>query len=74
MTNDLPSARTMARTGFKWHVWCRSCRWSVDTDIQKLTADGRGDIPLFKLRWRGGNCSSRLTDAVMDGGHLGPKR
>jgi hypothetical protein len=31
----------MATTGFRWHVWCRSCRWSVDADIEKLIADER---------------------------------
>jgi hypothetical protein len=66
MTDELPTARTMAQTGFRWHVYCKSCRWSSDTDFAKLIADGRGDIPLIKLRWRCGNYGSRLTDAVMN--------
>jgi hypothetical protein len=72
MTDELPTARSMATTGFKWHVWCRSCRWSADTDFQKLIDDGQGDEPLMKPRWRCRRCDSRVTDAVMDGQHMGP--
>jgi hypothetical protein len=43
----------MAPTGFHWHVFCKSCHWSVDTDFQ-ADADGRGDVPLVELRWRCG--------------------
>lgn len=50
MTDELPTARTMASTGFRWYVFCKSCRWSADTDFGKLINDGRGDIPLIKLR------------------------
>jgi hypothetical protein len=71
MIDELPTARTMATTGFRWHVFCRSRRWSVNADFQKLINDGRGDVPLVKLRWRCGRCQSRLTDAVMDGHHFG---
>jgi hypothetical protein len=67
MTDDLPTARPMATTGFRWHVYCKSCRWSSDTDFAKLINDGRGDVPLIKLRWRCGNCQSRLIGAVMTG-------
>ena len=73
MTDELPTPRTMATTGFRWHVFCRSCRWAIDADFAKLIRDGRGDVPLIKLRWRCGNCGSRLTGAVMDGHHMGPK-
>jgi hypothetical protein len=62
----------MASTGFRWHVFCKSCHWAIDADFQKLIADGRGDVPLVELRWRCGRCQSRLIDAVMSGGHLGP--
>jgi hypothetical protein len=73
MTDELPTARSMASAGFKWHVWCRSCRWAIDADFQKLINEGRGDVPLIKLRWRCGRCQSRLVDAVMDGHYMGPK-
>jgi hypothetical protein len=36
----------MATTGFRWHVFCKSCRWAIDADFGKLIADGRGDVPL----------------------------
>jgi hypothetical protein len=39
MSDELPTARTMATTGFKWHVYCKSCRWPADTDF--ATADRR---------------------------------
>jgi hypothetical protein len=73
MTDNLPTARTMATTGFRWHVFCKSCHWAIDPDFQQLIADGRGDVPLVDLKWRCGRCGSRLIDAVMSGGHLGPR-
>ena len=39
-----------------------------------LIRDGRGDIPLVRLKWRCGNCRSRLTDFVVTGAHFGPSR
>jgi hypothetical protein len=49
MTDDLPTARTMATTGFRWHVFCKSCHWAIDADFQQLIADGRGDVRLIHL-------------------------
>jgi hypothetical protein len=43
LTDELPTARTMATTGLRWHVWCQYRRWSVDADYQKVINDGRGD-------------------------------
>jgi hypothetical protein len=74
MIDELPTARSMASTGLKWHIWCRACRWSEDADFQKLINVGRGDVPLVELKWRCGNCGARLVDAIMTGQHLGPKR
>jgi hypothetical protein len=42
MTDDLPTARTMATAGFRWHVFCKSCHWAIDADFLQLIADGRG--------------------------------
>jgi hypothetical protein len=42
MPDELPTDRTMATTGFRWHVYCKSCHWSSDTDFGKLINDGRG--------------------------------
>jgi hypothetical protein len=71
-TDDLPTARTLAPTGFKFHVWCKACRHSVDVDLAALIRDGRGDLPLVKIKWKCGRCGSQLTDAVMTGSHMKP--
>ena len=43
-------------------VWCKSCRHQGLADLQSLMDAGRGDVPLFELRWRCANCQSRLTE------------
>jgi hypothetical protein len=58
MSDELPTARTMATTGFRWHVFCKSCQWAIDTDFQQLIADGRSDVPLAELRWRCERCAT----------------
>ena len=63
MTDELPTPQSMASTGLRWHVWRKFCKWSADINFGKPIADGRGDIPLVKLRWRCGNCGLRLVDA-----------
>jgi hypothetical protein len=45
----LPTARTIAPTGFRIHVWCKACRLSVDADLDALIRAGRGDAPLARL-------------------------
>ena len=71
MDSDLPTARSIMRSGFKVHVWCsKSCHRSKDADLAALVAGGRGDVPLVKMRWRCGNCGSRLTDSVVSGSHF----
>jgi hypothetical protein len=43
------------------HVWCETCRHAKNADLAALVAVGNGDVPLVRLRWRCGNCGSRLT-------------
>jgi hypothetical protein len=74
MTSDELPTPAMATTGLRWHVYCKSCQFSAETDFAKLIRDARGDIPLVRLKLRCGNCGSRLTDAVMDRAHMGPKK
>ena len=69
MTDDLPTARTMAPTGFRVHVWCKACRHSGNVDLEALIRAGKGDIPLVqRARCR----SSSMTDFVVTGAHFGP--
>jgi hypothetical protein len=42
-------------------------------DLAALIADGRGDVPLVRIRWLCGNCRTRLTDFVVSGSHLRPQ-
>jgi hypothetical protein len=67
MTDDLPTARTMAPTGFHVHVWCKACRHSGNADLDALIRNGKGDIPLAR-------CRSGMTDFVVTGAHFGPAR
>jgi formate dehydrogenase maturation protein FdhE len=53
-------------------VWCKACRHSRNADLAALIAAGRGDTRLVRIRWRCGNCRSRLTDFVISGSHLRP--
>ena len=69
----LPTARTIAPTGFRVHVWCKACRHSVDADLDALIRSGKGDIPLVQLEWQCANCRSGMTDFVVTGAHFGAK-
>ena len=40
-----PTARTLAPTGFRIHVWCKACRHSVNADLDALIRNG---IPLVR--------------------------
>jgi hypothetical protein len=73
MSDDLPTPRTMSRTGLRVHVWCKACRHAKAADLAALITAGRGDVPLVRIRWRCGNCRSRLTDFVVTGSHLRPQ-
>jgi hypothetical protein len=74
MSDDLPTARTIAPTGFRVHVWCKSCRHlihaEVDANFNALIRNGNADFPLVRLRC--GNCRSELTDFVMTGSRFRP--
>jgi hypothetical protein len=61
---ELPTPRSMARTSYRVHVWCR-CAATQGCRPGSLIAGGRGDVPLIQTRWRCGNCGSRLTDFVV---------
>jgi hypothetical protein len=71
--HELPTPRSMSKTGLVVHVWCKACRHAKDADLAALIAAGRGDAPLVRIRWRCGNCCSRLTDFVVSGSHLRPQ-
>jgi hypothetical protein len=74
MSDDLPTARSMAPTGFRIHVWCKACRHSGNADLDALIRNGKGDIPLVRLKWRCARCrSSSMTDFVVTGTHFGPR-
>jgi hypothetical protein len=65
VSDGLPTARTTLRAGYvRVLVFCNSCRHQADADLQALIDAGRGDVPLVDLRFRCGNCRSKLTDFV----------
>jgi hypothetical protein len=70
---DLPTARDY-KGNHRLVVWCKACRFQRELTFRSLVADGRGDIPITNLRFRCTNGGSRLTDAVVSGSHLTPKR
>jgi hypothetical protein len=65
MDDDLPTPRSISRTGYRVHVWCKACRHAKDADLVALVDAGRGDVPLIHLRFRCSNCGSVLTDSVV---------
>ena len=53
MSDDLPTPRTTLRAGYvAVHVWCKACKHQADADLERLAAEGRGDVPLVRLRFR----------------------
>jgi hypothetical protein len=70
MSDDLPTPLSISRTAYRVHVWCKACRHAKDADLAALIAGG--DVPLIRLRWRCGNCGSRLTEFVVGGSHMRP--
>ena len=63
--HELPTPRTtLAARYVAVLVWCKSCRHQAEADLQALIDAGRGDVPLVDLRFRCGNCRSKLTDFV----------
>jgi hypothetical protein len=73
MADDLPTPRSISRTGYRVHVWCKACQHAKDADLAALAADGRGDVPLVQMKWRCGNCGSRLTEFIVGGSHMRPQ-
>jgi hypothetical protein len=52
-SHELPTPRSISRTtGYRVHIWCKSCRHAKDADVAELIAAGRGDVPLVKMKWR----------------------
>jgi hypothetical protein len=47
--DDLPTPRSMARTSFRVHVWCKACRHAKDADLGALVAAGRGGSTIYLL-------------------------
>jgi hypothetical protein len=66
------NARPTSRLRYRWHVWCKACRHATDADLAALVADGRGDVPLVQMKWRCGNCCSRLTEFIVGGSLMRP--
>jgi hypothetical protein len=57
--------------GYRVLVWWKACRHRAAADLQRLIDDGRGDVPLIRLRYRCSNCSggSQFTDWVVSNGY-----
>ena len=64
---ELPTPRSMARTSYRVHVWCKACRNAKDADLGALIAGGLGNVPLIMMRWPCGHCDSGLTDFMVAG-------
>ena len=50
MTDDLPTPRSISRTGYRVHVWRKACRHAKDADLATLLAADHGDVPLVPLK------------------------
>jgi hypothetical protein len=62
VSDDLPTPRSISRTGY---VWFKACRHARDAVLAALIDADRGDVPLVHLRFRCSNCGSRLTDSLV---------
>ena len=71
---DLPTARDYLKSNVRLIIWCKACRHQIEMEFRKIVDQGKGDVPVVKLRFRCESCGSRLTDCVVSGSHLGPKR
>ena len=46
--------------------WCKGgCRHQAHADLQALIEQGRGEVPLTRLKFRCSNCGSDRTDWVI---------
>jgi hypothetical protein len=70
---DLPTANDY-KGNDRLVIWCKACCKQRELPFRTLVDEGKGDIPIINLRFRCSNCGSRLTDAVVSGSHLTPKR
>jgi len=48
-------------------VWCKACR-------QQRELFGANIVAIGDLEWRCTNCGPHMTDGVVFGSHIGPKR
>jgi hypothetical protein len=50
VTDDLPTPRSISRSGYRVHVWRKACRHAKDADLAALLAADHGDVPLVQLK------------------------
>jgi len=54
-------------------VWCTACQPQQEIAFRDLVAQGRGMVPITRLKFRCKNCGSRHTDKAVSGSHMTPK-
>ena len=66
-THGLPTPRTTLRARYvSLLVWCKGgCQHQAHADLQALIEQGRGEVPLTRLKFRCSNCGSDRTDWVI---------
>jgi hypothetical protein len=74
MNSDLPTARDYFKSNVRLVIWCKACRHQREVERQSLIDQGKGDVPIVRLKFVCANCGSRVTDCAVSGSHLGPKR
>ena len=66
--------RASAAVRFGRSCWFEGdCHRKRNANLETLVVGDRGDVPLVRLRWRWGNCSSRLTEFIAGGFHMRPR-
>ena len=50
MPDDLPTPRSISRTGYRVHVWSKACHCTKDAELAALIAAGHGDVPLVQMK------------------------
>ena len=64
--HELPTPRsTLAARYVDLQVKCRSCMRMRNVDLQAVVDAGKGDVPLFHLRFRCSYCGHRGCDALV---------
>jgi hypothetical protein len=76
MNSDLPTARDYLTSNVRLRlvIWCKACRHQHEIGFQNLIDQGKGDVPIVRLKFVCRNCGSRLTDCAVSGSHLTPKK